>query len=188
MRGLEKKIKLTLKLIADIGLIGRPNAGKSTLLSKLTKAQPRIDTYAFTTLVPNLGSMTYQDERVLILADIPGLIEGASAGRGLGHRFLKHIERTKLLLHLLDITYQPGAGILEDYWAVVNEMRAYSTILIQKPQMVLINKMDLYGPQYRELGKLRKALEELGVDSMPISALTGEGLDQVKEVVFEKWG
>jgi GTP-binding protein len=183
----KKRLRLSLKFIADIGLVGLPNTGKSTLLSRLTMARPKVDSYPFTTLSPNLGAMTFDDERSLIIADIPGLIEGASRGRGLGHRFLKHIERTNLLLHLLDITYQPEHGILGDFYALKGEMVAYNPVLARKPQMVLINKMDLRGSEHRDLGKLQKALEEVGVKSLPISALTGEGLEELKKIIFEKW-
>jgi len=185
--GVEKRLDLSLKILADIGLIGLPNAGKSTLLSRLSKARPRVDSYPFTTLTPNLGVMTFDDERSLVIADIPGLVEGASRGRGLGHLFLKHIERTRLLLHLLDITYQPDHDILEDYITLRGEMLTYDSGLAQKPHMVLINKMDLYGPEHRDLGDLQKALKGLGVESLPISALTGEGLEQLKGMIMERW-
>ncbi len=186
--GQERRLRLSLKFMAHIGLVGLPNAGKSTLLSRLTMARPKVDSYPFTTLTPNLGVMTFDDERSLIIADIPGLIEGASRGRGLGHRFLKHIERTNLLLHLLDITYQPDQDILEDFYALKGEMAAYNPALALKPQMVLINKIDLHGHEHRDLVNLRKALEEVGVESLPISALTGEGLEDLKRIIFGKWG
>jgi GTP-binding protein len=182
--GQEKRLRLSLKFIADIGLVGLPNTGKSTLLSRLSMAHPKIDNYPFTTLVPNLGIMTLQDHRDLTIADIPGLVEGASEGRGLGHRFLKHIERTQVLLHLLDITYSPRKNILEDYHTLRNEILAYNPMLSRKTQVVLINKMDLYGPQHRDIGHLQGALEHLGLKSLPISALTGQGLDQLKKILF----
>jgi GTP-binding protein len=185
--GQEKRLRLTLKFMADIGLIGLPNTGKSTLLSRLSMARPRVDSYPFTTLVPNLGVMTFDDERSLVIADIPGLIEGASRGRGLGHRFLKHIERTKLVLHLLDITYQPDQDILEDFNTIRQEMAVYNPALAQKPQIVLINKLDLYGHEHRNLGKTRKALKEFGVESLPISALTGDGIEELKRIILERW-
>jgi len=185
--GQEKKLKLSLHFLADIGLIGLPNAGKSTLLSRLTMARPKVDSYPFTTLIPNLGVMTFDDESALVVADIPGLIEGASQGRGLGHRFLKHIERTNLLLHLLDIAYKPDQDILEDFNTIRGEMEAYSPALAQKPQMVLINKMDLYCPDHRNLGELQQALEGVGFKSLPISALTGEGMEELKEIIYKKW-
>jgi GTPase len=185
--GKEKRLKLSLKFLADIGLIGLPNAGKSTLLSRLSMAHPKIDSYPFTTIFPNLGVMYFDNESSLVIADIPGLIEGASQGRGLGHRFLKHIERTKLLFHVLDITFQPEKDIIEDFCTLKNEMNAFSPQLAQKPQMVLVNKMDIYGPEHRDLKALQKSLEELGVESLPISALTGEGLEELKKIIRERW-
>ena len=186
--GVEKRLKLSLKILADIGLIGLPNAGKSTLLSRLSKARPRVDSYPFTTLSPNLGVMTFDDKSHLVIADIPGLVEGASRGRGLGHRFLKHIERTRLLLHLLDITYQPDQDIVEDYATLRHEMLTYNAGLAQKPHMVLINKMDLYGAEHRKLGELQKALKGVGTESLAISALSGEGIEELKEIIRRRWG
>lgn len=185
--GCQKRLKLSLKFLADIGLVGLPNAGKSTLLSSLSMAHPKIDSYPFTTIIPNLGVMTFDDERSLVIADIPGLIQGASSGRGLGHRFLKHIERARLLLHLLDLTYQPRKGILEDFHVLRKEMETYNPMLLEKPHMVLINKIDLFGPGCRDLGKLRNALDKIGIESLPISALTGEGLEELKGIISDKW-
>lgn len=182
--GMEKRVRLTLKLLADIGLVGLPNAGKSTLLARLTTAHPKVDAYPFTTLVPNLGVMARQNT-ALVLADIPGLIQGASSGRGLGHRFLRHIERTTLLVHLLDITYRPDTDILEDYHTLINEMRAYGAAVDQKPQLVVINKMDLHGPGDRDPGTLVSALKDLGVESVAVSALTGEGVDRLRDTLFD---
>ena len=185
--GPQKKIRLSLKFLADIGLVGLPNAGKSTLLSCISTARPKVANYPFTTLVPNLGIMTFDDGRSLVIADIPGLVEGASQGRGLGHRFLKHIERTNLLLHILDITYHPDQDILEDFLTLRNEIAAYNPAMTKKPQIVLINKMDLYGPEHRNLVKLQGALKDLGVDSLAISALTGDGLEELREIIYKKW-
>jgi len=185
--GQKKILRLSLKYMADIGLIGLPNAGKSTLLSRLTKARPRIATYPFTTLVPNLGVIVFDDERTLIMADIPGLIEGASEGRGLGHRFLRHIERTRLLLHLIDITYIPKDGLLEDFFTLKNELKKFDPSLMQKDEMVLINKIDIRSPEHRSIENIRRALEEMGIDALPISALTGEGLDEVKQILARKF-
>ena len=185
--GKEKRLKLSLKFLADIGLIGLPNSGKSTLLSRLSMARPRVDSYPFTTIFPNLGVISFDDESSLIIADIPGLIEGASQGRGLGHRFLKHIERTKLLLHVLDITFRPDRDILEDFHTLRDEMNAFSPQFARKPQMVLVNKMDIYCTEHRDLKALQKALEESGVESLPISALTGMGLEELKKIILEKW-
>ena len=185
--GSEKRLKLSLKFLADIGVIGLPNVGKSTLLSRLSTASPKIGNYPFTTVFPNLGVLTCDDDTSLVIADIPGLVDGASQGRGLGHRFLKHIERTRLLLHLLDITYQPDDDILEDYHLLRREMVSYNPALGKKLQLVLINKMDLYSIQQRNLVSLREALRGIGVESLPISAITGEGIEELKKIIFEIW-
>ncbi|MGD9322336.1 MAG: GTPase ObgE [Desulfobacteraceae bacterium] len=185
--GQKRIIRLSLKYLADIGLIGLPNAGKSTLLSRLTNARPRIDSYPFTTLVPNLGVLVFDDESTLTMADIPGLIEGASEGRGLGHRFLRHIERTRLLLHLIDVTYVPLHDLLEDFLGLKNEMEKYDPSLTQKDQMVLINKIDIHSPKHRNIESIRRAFEEMGIEAVPISALTGEGLDEVKQILARKF-
>ncbi|HDZ89472.1 MAG TPA: GTPase ObgE [Deltaproteobacteria bacterium] len=185
--GREKRLRLTLKLLAHVGLVGLPNAGKSTLLSSLTMARPKIDAYPFTTTAPNLGIIDYENGETLIMADIPGLVEGASSGRGLGHRFLRHVERTGLLLHLLDITYQPGQDIMEDFLTLRREIEAFTPQLAKKPFLVAINKIDLYGPEHRDLPGLQKALLNWGVPSFPISALTGEGLEELKETILQKW-
>ena len=186
--GQERRVRLLLKFIADIGLIGLPNAGKSTLLSRLSMARPKIDSYPFTTLTPNLGVMTLDDERSLVIADIPGLIEGASAGRGLGHRFLKHIERTKLLLHLLDATFITDQDILGDFQSLIQEMEIYNPALVDKPKIVLINKMDIYSSEHRDIRTLRMRLKDMGIESLPISALTGVGIEELKKIIMEKWG
>ena len=181
------KLKLTLKLLADVGLVGLPNAGKSTLLSRLTQARPKVGSYPFTTLVPNLGVMTFDDSQTLVVADIPGLVEGARLGRGLGHRFLKHIERTQFILHLLDATLSSETDILSDFLMLRKEMSAYSTALAHKPYFVVINKIDLSDPERKEIKALRKALDRLGTKSMCISALTGEGIDELTQFIFENY-
>jgi GTPase len=185
--GREITLRLSLKFLADIGLIGLPNAGKSTLLSRLTTARPRIDNYPFTTLFPNLGVLNLREQRHLIIADIPGLIEGASQGRGLGHRFLKHIERTNLLVYLLDITYRSENDILEDFNTLRKEMTAFNPKLAEKPQVVLINKIDLHNFTNRDLNELQGALDRLGLDSLAVSALTGQGLDTFTEMLYERF-
>jgi GTP-binding protein len=185
--GEEKRLRLSLKSLADIGLIGLPNAGKSTLLSRLTTAKPKIADYAFTTLSPNLGVMTLGEDKKLTVADIPGLVEGASEGKGLGHRFLKHIERTRLLVHVMDITYSPAQGLLEDFFVVRKELEDYHVNVAAKDQMVVINKTDLYSSQHREVGEVKKALKALGLESHPVSALTGEGLEELKISLFRKF-
>jgi GTPase len=185
--GEEKRFRLILKTLAHIGLVGLPNAGKSTLLSHLTTARPKIADYPFTTLVPNLGVIVLNEDKRLTVADIPGLIEGASEGRGLGHRFLKHIERTELLLHLIDITYVPRAGLVEDFEKVTRELEAYSPSLAKKRQVVLINKMDLYKPQHRDVEEVMKALKRKGYEAFPISALDGRGVEAVKRALLKEF-
>jgi len=181
------KLKLTLKLLADVGLVGLPNAGKSTLLSRLTQARPKIGSYPFTTLVPNLGVMTFDEAQTLVIADIPGLVEGARLGRGLGHRFLRHIERTQLLLHLVDASRSSEKNILSDFLMLREEMSAYSTALAHKPYVVVINKIDLSGPERKEIRTLRRALDRIDIKSMCISALTREGLDELVQLMTEDW-
>jgi GTP-binding protein len=184
--GQRKRIRLSLKYIADIGLIGLPNVGKSTLLSRLTSAQPKIDSYPFTTILPNLGVIEYEDQNSLILADIPGLIEGASEGKGLGHRFLKHVERTRFLLHLIDITCAPAHNLLQDLYILRDELGKYSPSLVKKEQMVLINKIDLVSSNHDNIKKMMSALNQIGLESLPVSALTGEGIDILKQTLARK--
>ncbi len=184
--GEEKRLRLSLKSLADIGLIGLPNAGKSTLLSRLTTAKPRIADYPFTTLSPNQGVMTLGEDKKLTVADIPGLVEGASEGKGLGHRFLKHIERTRLLVHVVDLTYSPAQDLLEDFFVVRKELEDYHVNVAAKDQVVVINKIDLYSPQHREAREVQKALKALGFDSYAVSALSGEGLEELKIALFRK--
>ncbi len=163
----EKRLKLELKLIADIGLIGVPNAGKSTLLSVLTNARPKIAPYPFTTLEPNLGVANIDEDTTVVLADIPGLIEGASQGAGLGHDFLRHVQRTRVLVHLLDgLSEDPVA----DYSQINSELSLFDPNLAKKPQLVALNKIDQPDVQER-LGDIRKKFKELKVELMTISAL-----------------
>jgi GTP-binding protein len=173
--GEEHWLRLQLKLIADVGIVGVPNAGKSTLLSVISHAKPKIADYAFTTLVPNLGAVIV-DHKDFVAADIPGLIEGAHAGAGLGHQFLRHIERTRMVVHLLNgLSVDP----LGDYEAINAELELFNPILVDKPQVVVLNKMDL--PEVRELWPaLKQSLEARGVDRpLAISAQTGEGVQQL---------
>jgi len=185
--GEEKRFRLILKTLAHIGLIGLPNAGKSTLLSRLTTARPKIADYPFTTLIPNLGVIVFKEEKTLTVADIPGLIDGASRGRGLGHNFLKHIERTELLLHLVDITRAPENGLLEDFDQVTGELEAYSPSLARKRQIVLINKMDLYTSRPRDIRDVMETFKRRGYEAFPVSALTGEGLEEVKKALAREF-
>ena len=185
--GEEKRFKFNLKTLADIGLIGLPNAGKSTLLSRLTTAKPKIADYPFTTLIPNLGVIVFDHEKTLTVADIPGLIEGASEGRGLGHDFLKHIERTRVLLHLIDITVVPQNGPLDDFDKVEGELEAYSSSLTQKRRLVLINKMDLHTSKHRDVRDVIETFKKRGYEAIPVSALTGEGLEKVKKMLLREF-
>ncbi len=167
-----RRLRLELKLIADVGIIGLPNAGKSTLITRLSAARPKIADYPFTTLVPCLGVVNLGDERTLVMADIPGLIEGASAGMGLGHEFLRHIERTKLLLHIIEVLPYDGSDPVDNYRKIRRELELYSPLLMAKPEVVACNKCDLTGWE-----QAHKVLESsLKTRVFPISAATGFGL------------
>jgi len=185
-QGKQKRLKLELKLIADIGIIGLPNAGKSTLLSRLSNAHPQIADYPFTTLSPNLGVLTFDDEQSITIADIPGLVDGASNGRGLGHRFLQHIERTGLLLHMLDI-YQPGSGdILKDFFIVQKELTSSNPSLMKKHQVIVLNKIDLNPINSKGIKKICRSFNDLGYECLAISALAGQGLEELKQLLKNK--
>ncbi len=173
--GEAKWVNLELKLLADVGLVGFPNAGKSTLISKISAAKPKIAGYPFTTVTPNLGVVRMPDGESFVVADIPGLIEGAHVGAGLGHEFLRHIERTRVLVHVIDIAGTEGRDPVEDYRTVNDELAAYNPALAGRPQIVAANKMDLPGVEEN----FRRFKSEFGdtFDIFPISALTGEGLD-----------
>jgi GTP-binding protein len=169
-----RTLKLELKLIAAVGIIGVPNAGKSTLLAAVSAARPKIADYPFTTLTPNLGVSTVDDES-LVLADIPGLIEGAHGGAGLGTAFLRHIERTRVLIHLLD---GASSDPLQDYTTINNELNLFSASLATKPQIVALNKMDL--PQAQAIWPtVQKAIREKGMPSYAVSAATGQGTTEL---------
>lgn len=172
-----KQVVLELKTIADVGLVGFPNVGKSTILSKITKARPKIANYHFTTLSPNLGVVDYYDTQFMV-ADIPGLIEGASEGAGLGIEFLKHIERTRMLVHVVDVSGMEGRDPYDDYLKINEELKNYSKELSKLKQIVVANKSDVYGAEEN----LKALKEKIGRKHkvIPISALTGEGLDKVK--------
>ncbi len=167
--GKERVVILELKLLADVGLVGFPNVGKSTILSVVTAARPKIANYHFTTLQPNLGIVKH-DDYSFVLADIPGLVEGASEGVGLGHAFLRHVERTRMLLHVLDIAGSEGRDPLEDYDAIMKELEAYGD-LKDRPMIVVANKMDLPGAE-ENLQRLREKLAGTGIDIYPVSAAT----------------
>lgn len=179
--GEEKTLKLELKLLADVGLLGFPNAGKSTLISTISAARPKIADYPFTTLVPNLGVVSYGDGQTFVLADIPGIIEGAHEGTGLGIQFLRHIERTKILVHLLDLSPMTQRDPIEDYETLNNELKSYSEELSKKTQIVALNKIDITEAR-EELDRLQKYFSDLGIQTFPISSATGEG---TKDLVWE---
>jgi GTPase len=172
--GQERWIKMELKLLADVGAVGLPNVGKSTLISRLSAARPRIADYPFTTLEPMLGVVWVDQERSFVISDLPGLIEGAHEGRGLGLRFLRHVERTKVLLHILDVSPLPEIGPARALEVVLEEISSYGAHLAQRPQVVAANKLDVADPQ--RLEEARQAAESLGWEFFPISAVTGEGV------------
>ncbi len=174
--GEERTLALELKLLADVGLVGFPNAGKSTLISVLSAAKPKIADYPFTTLEPNLGIVRYQDYKSFVMADIPGIIEGASEGKGLGLKFLKHIERTKVLAILLPANSPDLKG---EYNILTSELKKFSPVLAEKPKVVVISKMDI-APEGFVLPKFR------GVKVVPISSVAQQGLDALKTLLWEK--
>jgi GTP-binding protein len=183
-KGEERWLRLELKLLADVGLIGYPNVGKSTLLSKISSARPKIADYAFTTLVPNLGVVRREDLRPYVVADIPGLIEGASKGAGLGLTFLRHVERTRLLIHLLDIVGGPARNPVLDFHTLNQELKAYHLSLLEKTQIVALNKIDL--PSVRErAGAIGKTFGEMGYRLYLVSGKTGEGVTDLMAAVSQ---
>ncbi len=178
--GIEKELQLELKLIADVGLVGFPNAGKSTLISVISAAKPKIADYPFTTLEPNLGVVDLGDFRTFVVADIPGLIEGASEGAGLGDRFLRHVERTKLILHLVDVSSASGRDPIQDYEIINTELAAYNIDLADRPQIVVATKIDALDDPER-LERLKDRAEKDGKAFLAISSVAGMGN---KELVF----
>ncbi len=180
--GEERWLVLELKVIADVGLIGLPNAGKSTLLSRLSRATPEIGAYPFTTKHPNLGQVTIGGERAFVLADLPGLIEGAHSGVGLGHEFLRHVERTRVLVHLVEPLPPDGADPLKNYRTIRRELELYRPELAAKPEVVAVSKAELTGSD-----EVRERLErELGRPVLAVSAVTGRGLSQLVGAVAEE--
>lgn len=178
--GEERWLKVELKLLADVGLIGLPNAGKSTLLSKLSAANPKVAPYPFTTLEPQLGVLHLKFRESCIIADIPGLIEGAHEGVGLGHRFLKHIERTSILLHVIDCSTE-GEQPLQDFRTLQIELEAYNQELLSRRYVIVLNKTDLIDEQRIE--ELQNHFQSEGLQTITISALTGEGIPRLKEML-----
>ena len=175
--GQERRLHLELKLIADVGLVGLPNAGKSTLLSRVSAARPKIADYPFTTLQPHLGIVELTNYRRLVIADIPGLIEGSHKGLGLGHEFLRHIERTRILVHMVDIESKEDSDAVQNYHAIRKELSEYSPQLAQKSEIVVASKMDL-DP---EGGKLQQFQQKLNKEVLAVSSATGKGLKELTE-------
>jgi len=185
-QGEHRRLQLELKLLADVGIVGYPNAGKSTLLRRVSAARPKVADYPFTTLVPYLGVVSYGDLKSFVMADIPGLIAGAHHGAGLGSRFLRHIERTSLLVHLVDIAADPEGDSWRPYEEINEELGRFHPSLVEKPQMAVLNKIDL--PAVRErLSQIRDAFRQKGVDLFAISAWTGEGVDDLVREIGRHW-
>lgn len=178
--GESKEIRLELKVLADVGLIGFPSVGKSSLIRKVSGARPEVAAYHFTTLTPSLGVVNLDETRSFVMADIPGLIEGASEGVGLGHEFLRHVERSRVLIHVLDIAGSEGRDPLSDFEIINNELEIYSPALAQKKQIVAGNKIDLITNQ-TELEKIKQQIESKGYSFFPICTLTGEGIKPLLE-------
>jgi GTP-binding protein len=181
--GEEFALHLELKLLADVGLVGFPNAGKSTFISVVSSARPKIADYPFTTLVPNLGVVALSGDRSFVVADVPGLIEGAHEGKGLGHQFLRHIERTKVLIHLVDVSGASGRDPAEDFDTIRKELELHNPELIEKPQLVAANKIDALDDPKR-LAALEKRAKKLKLKFFQISAVTGEGVTALIEAAW----
>ena len=181
--GEERWLRLELKVLADVGLLGYPSVGKSSILRKVSAAQPEVAAYHFTTLNPILGVVNLPDHRSFVMADIPGLIDGASEGVGLGHDFLRHIERTKILIHVIDVSGIEGRDPIEDYEKINAELAKYSEKLSRKQQIVAANKIDLLGDS-DNLERLMDYMAAHGVEVYPICAMTGEGMDKLLERVW----
>jgi GTPase len=182
--GEERTVRLELKLLADVGLLGFPNVGKSTFISRVSRARPKVADYPFTTLVPNLGVVRLSDDRTFVIADIPGLIEGASDGAGLGHQFLRHVERCRVLLHIVEATFTtgPDRSPSHDFEVINGELAQYAPDLAKKPQIVVLNKIDAIDP--KDVAEYRTDFAKLGAELMTMSAATGEGVDAVLEKLW----
>jgi GTP-binding protein len=183
--GQEFRLRLELKLLADVGLVGFPNAGKSTLISRISAARPKIADYPFTTLEPQLGVVSLDDFRSFVVADIPGLIEGAHLGHGLGTQFLRHIERTRLLAHLVDVSESSGRDPAHDFVTVMAELASFSEDLAAKPMIVVATKMDAAQDPAR-VESLRQIAAERGLAFFEISSVTGQGLDELRYAMAER--
>jgi GTP-binding protein len=173
--GEERVIRLELKLLADVGLVGFPNVGKSSLITRISAARPKIADYPFTTLIPHLGMVRLSDDRSFVVADVPGLIEGAHQGAGLGHRFLRHLERTRVLAHLLELSSIPGRTALRDYQTLRRELGLHDPALAGRREVVVINKLDLPATR-KKFPALERAFARRGLRILGVSAATGEGI------------
>lgn len=185
-KGEYKTVLLELKMLADVGLIGFPSVGKSSILSRISAARPKIAEYHFTTLSPNLGVVRVHDEAGFVAADIPGLIEGASDGAGLGHDFLRHIDRCRLLLHVVDISCYEGRDPIDDIKTINQELLRYSPALSERPQIILANKCDILDPELFDVAEFEEFVRENDWELMYISAATGEGLREMIETVYDR--
>ena len=184
---MELEVNLELKVIADVGLIGFPNVGKSTFLSRVTNAQPKIANYHFTTLNPNLGVVDLEGAKGFVVADIPGLIEGASEGVGLGHEFLRHIERTKMMIHVVDAAGTEGRDPVDDIYKINAELQAYNPEIAKRPQVIAANKTDLiYSEDDDPIQRLKEEFEPQGIKVFPISGVSGQGLKELLYYVSEQ--
>ena len=182
--GQERIVRLELKLLADVGLVGFPNVGKSSFITRVSAARPKIADYPFTTLIPNLGMVRLSGERSLVLADVPGLIEGAHTGAGLGHQFLRHIDRTRVLIHILELSPVPGRTPLRDYLALRKELTLYDAKLADRAEILVLNKIDLPATRKRFVA-LKRVFSKRGCKLYGISAAPGEGLPEVLELAWK---
>ncbi|RPJ85174.1 MAG: GTPase ObgE [Acidobacteria bacterium] len=183
--GEAKELRLQLKLLADVGLVGFPNAGKSTLISRISSARPKIAAYPFTTLTPHLGVVELSGQRSFVVADVPGLIEGAHRGHGLGHQFLRHVERTRVLLHVIDVSETSGRDPADDFSVIRRELALFDPALGSRRQLAAANKIDL-GVQPERVRGLEERLQEAGVPLFLISAVTGAGVDRLLEALWQE--
>jgi GTP-binding protein len=184
--GEQRTVRLELKLLADVGLLGYPSVGKSTFIAKVSRARPKIADYPFTTLVPNLGVVRLSDERTFVIADIPGLIEGASEGAGLGHQFLRHVERCRVLVHIVEATFTTGPDRtpLDDFHVINRELARYAPDLATKPQIVVLNKIDAIDA--KDVPEIQREFADEGVTVLAMSAVTGAGVQEVLDAVWAK--
>ena len=182
--GEERTVRLELKLLADVGLLGFPNVGKSTFISAVSRARPKVANYPFTTLVPNLGVVQLSDERNFVIADLPGLIEGAAEGAGLGHQFLRHVERCRVLLHIVEATFTtgPDRSPVQDFEIINTELARYAPALANKPQVVVLNKVD--ATDIDDVARIREEFAARDVELLTMSAATGKGTQRILEVLW----